>query len=798
MNRKGIAIILAFGILAFAGTAFASNDEVTIKRDTYGVPHVYAETVYGLFYGYGYAVAQDRLFQMEMAKRSTQGRVAAVLGEKYIDFDKKIRGNYNPVSIQRQLDRLNEQDDAILNGYAAGMNAWIEKINQDSSHLMPKQFNDFGFEPEEWTAFDVAMIFIGSMANRYADFNTELVNQQIYNSLVKMHGQEKGREIFDQLMPLFVEDALTTIPKGEWKSPDITALRKVQPISPEEPLFLAKANTGQDVLGISGMSNCIVLNRKKIEGAKAILINGPQFGWYAPAYVYSIGLHGAGFDIVGNTPFAYPVVLCGHSGDIAWGSTWGAGDMVDIYREQLKPGNPHEYLYKGKYLPMEERTEVIKVKGGSDVTLVVYRTIHGPVLSIDKENNFAFTKKRTWDGLEVESLFGWLHSGRAKNFEEWLVQAERNALNINWYYADKDGNIGYAFTGKYPKRSANHDNRLPASGSGDMEWQGLLPFSFTPRVLNPTQGYISNWNNKPAEGVMNPDEFWYSWTKADRVALFNELLDKKEKWSADEVWGLIEATSFGDLNAPYFLPYVEKAVAMANDPKIEKAALILENWNRVSRDTDKDGQYDQAATAIFRSFLPKMIEFTLKDDLGDLYKFFAATGYPAPGQPTGAGTNIQTGTKTIIESFDVSDDRYDLLNGEKPEAVVLKALSAAISDLEKEQGPDMEKWHIPAPSRPFSHKNFLGIPQTNESEAMSARIEQNRGTENDMVVFTEDGVVGYEVAPPGQSGFIAPDGTKGKHFEDQFKMYEEFGRKRMWFYPEDVDRNQESVTVLKY
>jgi acyl-homoserine lactone acylase PvdQ len=132
--------VLVVLVFALTGVSYGSEGEVTIKRDNYGVGHVYADTVYGVYYGYGYAVAQDRLFQMEMAKRSTQGKVAEVLGEKHVEFDKRIRGNYNPISIQRQLDGLSESNADIFRGYAAGMNAWIEEVKKNTDRLMPKNF----------------------------------------------------------------------------------------------------------------------------------------------------------------------------------------------------------------------------------------------------------------------------------------------------------------------------------------------------------------------------------------------------------------------------------------------------------------------------------------------------------------------------------------------------------------------------------------------------------------------------------------------------------------------------------
>jgi len=150
------------------------GSQVRIVRDDYGVPHVYADSVYGLYYGYGYSIAQDRLFQMEMARRSTQGTVAEVFGPDYLDYDKTARMLFDPASIQRQLDTLQQKDRDVFDGYSSGINAWLSEIRQSPMELTPKQFVDLGFGPADWTAYDVAMIFIGTMNNRYGDYNTEL------------------------------------------------------------------------------------------------------------------------------------------------------------------------------------------------------------------------------------------------------------------------------------------------------------------------------------------------------------------------------------------------------------------------------------------------------------------------------------------------------------------------------------------------------------------------------------------------------------------------------------------------
>jgi len=385
MKKFAVVFLIITGLLITAPLTYASSgpeNQVVIKRDQYGVPHVYAQTTYGIFYGYGYSIAQDRLFQMEMARRGGQGLTAEVLGEKYIAFDKKIRANYNPASILKQLKDLPEDDRAVFDGYAAGINAWIKEIRNNPDKLKPKQFLDFGFEPQDWTPFDVAMVFVGSMVNRFGDFNTELANEAILNLLIKQLGEAKARAVFDQLIPLTV-GAPTTIPAKHWPH-NKTAVVPTPQKTFKPMLALKDINTIQNSNQPNqAFSNCTLIGKKKAKGALSILMNGPQFGWYNPSYVYSIGLHGAGFNLVGNTPFGYPVILFGHNDRIAWGSTWGAGDMIDVYREKLNPDNPMEYLFKGSWLPMEKRLETIKVKAAPDAQFIVYRTIHGPVMKLD-------------------------------------------------------------------------------------------------------------------------------------------------------------------------------------------------------------------------------------------------------------------------------------------------------------------------------------------------------------------------------------------------------------------------------
>ncbi len=192
-----------------------------------------------------------------------------------------------------------------------------------------------------------------------------------------------------------------------------------------------------------------------------------------------------------------------------------------------------------------------------------------------------------------------------------------------------------------------------------------------------------------------------------------------------------------------------------------------------------------------------MLKNVLSDDLGDAFGPFSATGYPTADKPTAAGTNIQTGMKAVIESLS-GRGGYDLLNGEKTSTVIVQSLSQTLDLLAVEQGSDLTAYRLPVAKRPFSNVNFLGIPQAGSDEIMVSRIEQNRGTENNMMIMQENTIVGWEVTPPGQNAFISPVGEKSAHYNDQLEMYQSFGRKRMWFYAEDVEANKKSEIMLTY
>lgn len=783
----GLALTLALaatpGAQADALTA-EKRGSVTIARDRYGVPHVYADTTFDLFRGYGYTVAQDRLFQMEMSRRATQGRVAQVLGAAYLALDRDTRNGSEPESIRRQLQALPAADRAIFDGYAAGMNEWLAQVQAAPERLLPRQFLDYDFRPEPWSGYDVAMIWVGTMAYRYSDSTAEIQNYTVLQELRTALGADRGREMFDQLQ--WVEDPLapTTVPRtGAVTGPGrrTSAPGHLEPITPglrDSGVEMQRRAGGGDWPATAPeASNLWITGKARTVGAKSVLVNGPQFQWFNPSYVYGIGLHGAGFDFAGNTPFAYPAVIFGTNRDISWGATAGPMNVVDVYQERLDPANPRRYLFDGSYRDMTVRTETIAVRGGADVTVELLRTVHGPVTSIDAANGTAYSKRRSYEGLEIRSLLAWVNLAKARDFSEFRSLAAQFAISINWYYADDKGNIGYVSPGRLPIRPATQDFRIPAVGDGTMEWLGFLPPEGNPMSYNPAQGYLANWNNQAAAGFNND---YGNWSVADRDQEIVAAFADGRAFTPAQLWELIERFSFADLNLRYLAPTLAASVAgrPADDP-VRRDVQLLTTWSGQTRDRDGDGRYDGPQPLLMRTWLPILFQRVLADDLpASVYNRYVAGIYQQ--LPTEQRSmNRAQATKLVVNAILGPQagvpQTIDFFNGQRATDVLLATYQEAVQAVRTQLGPDPGAWDtVPVSRIGFSYRNFLGVPQASPAEQLLGPEYQNRGTANHMAVLGGGQDRLCLVGPPGQSGFVAPDGTPSPHYADQLSMYAGF------------------------
>lgn len=562
-SRLGLGLLTTSLLLAACATTPPADRSVTIKRDHYGIPHIYADSTYGLFYGYAYAVATDRLYQMEIAKRSGWGTVAEVLGPDFLELDKVTHTNIDPDSIRQQLAALSNEDRAMFEGYAAGFTQRVREVKAQPDTLMPKEFLDKGFEPTEWQPEDIAMVWVGLILNRFFAGTAEVANLNLLETLKADQGAERGEQLYKQLRWLNDPTAPTIIPQPEAKTALADLPRHLQALSSQaaqDYLHKQALALGPTVAaGTPTASNAWLLGPAKTTHGHAVLYNGPQQGWYTPSITYSVGLHGAGYDLTGSTAVALPAILFGTNGQIAWGSTVGSLDTNDVYQLRLKEGDPHRYWYNNAWRPMEHKQVRIKVRGQDDVMLDVYRAAQGYVSSWDQKNNTAYANRRSWEGREIETLLGWAHAAKARNWEEFMAQATRVSASITWFYADTKNNIGAAALGLLPQRPARQAIQFPAAGDGSMEWQGFLSFDHNPKILNPQQAYIASWNNKAYSALLADNS---NFSYVDRVQELLAPLQAKQRLSDEEIWGIDSLGARSDLNARYFVPFIQEAAQL--------------------------------------------------------------------------------------------------------------------------------------------------------------------------------------------------------------------------------------------
>ena len=477
---------------------------VTITRDAYGVPNVRAGSAADAWFGVGYAVAQDRLVELELFRRSTEGRLAEVLGKSRLESDIVARRDYyTPKELRAQLRKLPASLRARFDAYAAGVNAWIARVKADPS-VRPRELALLNLTPAPWTVLDSAAIGVQLARTVPSDDGRELDNWRALRAL--------GAKRFARYLPLRRPGTPATVPASAGRFPSqpgrsradekrgYKASQKfLKGLKPPKVKAATAHVAGR--LPARGGSFHFALRGP---GNTASLFSAPQLGFSLPELFVEYEVHAPGLDVRGVTGPGIPVVAAGHNGRIAWGVTSGLGDDDDLYVERL--AGKERYRFKGKTRKMSCRNETFKVAGAKSVKRRFCRTVHGPVQAT--KGNRAYARRYAIWGQEMKTFIGLAALNDAGSVAKVGAAAAKLTWNENLLVADDGGHIGWWHPGNLPLRPRRWDERLPMPGTGEAEWRGLLPVKARPKVIDPPQGYIGNWNNLPSVG----------WTHGDAAA----------------------------------------------------------------------------------------------------------------------------------------------------------------------------------------------------------------------------------------------------------------------------------------
>jgi penicillin amidase len=474
---------------------------VTITRDAFGVPSVRGNSEDDAWFGAGYAVAQDRLVELELFRRSAEGTLAAVLGEGRLQSDIVARRDYyTKAELRRMLAQLPKPLRARFDAYADGVNAWLARVASDPS-VKPQELALLGLTPARWTAVDSAAIGVQLARTVPSDDGHELQNWRALRSL--------GAKRFARLLPLRQKGAPITVPasSGRFPSQPGRSRKDERKGFRASRSFLAKLKPPKAQAAVAHVAGRLPARGGSSHwalrgpGGRAFLFTGPQLGYSVPELFVELEVHAPGLDVRGVTAPGIPVIAAGHNGHIAWGITSGLDDDDDLYVERLK--GKTRYRFKGRTRRMACRAERFVVSGAKSETHRFCRTIHGPVQETAKgrayARRYAIWKQElgTLRGLaELNSAGSVAAAGRAISKVTW---------NENTLVADDAGHIGWWHPGRLPLRPRRWDERLPYPGTGQAEWRGVLKFKQLPKAVDPKQGWLSNWNNQPSAGWTSGD-----------------------------------------------------------------------------------------------------------------------------------------------------------------------------------------------------------------------------------------------------------------------------------------------------
>jgi len=493
---------------------------VTITRDERGVPHIAAENAADLFFGLGYAHAQDRLWQLDFHRRYAHGTLAEVLGPERLNDDILARTLDITGVSEATYEALHPESREAYDAFALGVNTWMS----DLPNGLPAEFEWLGYEPAPWTPIDSIAIL-----RRWWWYLTGRLHVLWIPEVIRA-------TLGDQLAATYyTPDApISTIvppgfydPEPRWPGLDAEELDR---------------RAGGDYAGLG--SNNWTIGPSKSASGSALIASDPHVYFTVPMDWYEYRLLGAGYDVYGLAYPGQPGLFFGRNKRVGWAVTNNICLQRDLYEETVNPGDPSQYRRGDIWATFETRTSVIAVKGAEPVEHVT-RYAHGrPVvdhLVPDEAKPAALrgTANRAlslaWTGFQPsDEIKAALDVNRATTVHEArAAYAPWKTPTWNMMFADADGHIGYQTIGAIPLRARPKLGFRDANDPAD-RWQGAIPFTGLPQMTDPERGWIASANNQTA-----PDDFPYpiagAWTPEDRYPRIVDLMEARAPHSLESM-----------------------------------------------------------------------------------------------------------------------------------------------------------------------------------------------------------------------------------------------------------------------
>ncbi len=556
------------------------GEPVEIVRDNANVPHIFGQSDEDVFYGLGFAHAQDRLWQMTTMRRTAQGRLSEVFGPSTLSIDKLLRRLDIYTLAVASVEALDPQSYSALRAYSAGVNARLDQINSDALGRGAPEMFIFNAPLAPWRPADsIAIIkLMGLQLSRHLD--AEVMRARVSLAL-------RDEERLKDILP-------------DHPGPGVAALPEYAQIFPTAERFAAAVPMDNHPLSpfkraaLAGASNAWAAAPARSASGGTLLANDPHLGFTAPAIWYLARLELQSGGVIGGTIPGLPVVLTGRSADLGWGLTSSNLDDQDVYIEALNPDNKKQYRTETGFKDFTQRDSIITVAGEDPVTLSLLWTDNGPVLPGSHYNLGTVTPaghvaSLSWTLLSPRdtSLSAAMKLMHAKSVAEGIEASKGYiAPSQNLILVDRE-NIALKLIGAMPRRDAAHQSqgRMPSPGwIPANRWQGMLPFSANPGFVAPVGGILGNTNNKIVDRPF-PNHVSFVWGDTQRIQRWQRLMQGREVHTRDSfIEAQLDTVSF---TARSLLPLIgaelwftgEAAPEGTDERQRQRALSLLAGWS---------------------------------------------------------------------------------------------------------------------------------------------------------------------------------------------------------------------------
>ena len=535
-----------------------------VSFDALAIPSVDAGSRADAYRILGWLHARDRLFQMDLMRRKSSGRLAEIFGEKALPVDLRQRVYCFERVAGAAVEALPADQRQVLTAYTEGVNAWIQSTGE-----FPPEFRLLGYRPKPWRAEDSLLVALG-----------------MFQTLTDSENSERMLTAMDRLLPPEVT-AFLTPDTDDYTHPLLgggESRRPSRPVPAEAIAHLIGETAGQPLrLGsvqsepMSIGSNNWAVNGTKTADGRAIVADDMHLPLNVPNIWYRVRLRYPGSDLTGVTLPGTPAVVVGSNGSVAWGFTNVDGDFLDLVRLEPNPDDPGEYRTPQGWRRYDTRTETIAVKDGKPATIELKDTIWGPVAPEPLDGAPAALR---WIALDPGAVnLGLMEMDGAHSLEKAMDVLNRaGSPPQNAVLADARGRIAWTYMGYLPRRKGFDGSVSRSWANGRIGWNGFIPPEKLPRVIEPPEGFLATANNRTL-GKAYPYVIGHGFANGYRAYRIRQQIEAKETLTEKDLQAMqLDTTSeFYEFYRQLGRSLLEGKAG--TDPALAGVAEALRAWN---------------------------------------------------------------------------------------------------------------------------------------------------------------------------------------------------------------------------